>query len=152
MKLLLGSLGLSFASALIPLINIELYLGVVATQVGREHLLWVAVIAGVGQTLGKVVWYVATWKSMESRWMQRRLAKPKVAEAHARWTERAQGRPVLMGVINFSAASTGLPPMLVMAAVAGSVRMSLWVFVPTCLVGRILRFWVILAGVDLLWV
>jgi len=33
--------------------------------------------------------------------------------------------------------------------VAGSLKMPLWAFVPTVWVGRVLRFWFILAGVSL---
>lgn len=152
MKLLAGTFALSFASALLPFINIEAYLAVVATQVGAVGLIGIAILAGLGQTLGKLVWYFAALRGMDSKWMQKRLAKPKVKAAHDKWQARAEGRPVFIGVINFSAAFLGVPPMLAMAAVAGSVRMPLPIFLSTCLVGRTLRFYAILAGVSLLWV
>lgn len=152
MKLLAGTFALSFASALLPFINIEVYLAVVATQVGTAGLVGIAVLAGLGQTLGKLVWYVVTLRGMDSRWMKKRLAKPRVKAAHDKWQARAEGRPAFMGAVNFSAAFLGVPPMLAMAAVAGSVKMSLPIFLSTCLVGRTLRFYVVLAGVSLLWV
>ena len=152
MRLLGGTFGISLASALLPFINIEIYLGVIATQIGAAAMIGLAVVAGLGQTLGKLVWYFATLKGMESSWMQKRLSKPKVRAAHDKWQARADGRPWFMGAVNFSAAFAGVPPMLAMAAVAGSVKMSLPMFFTTCLVGRTLRFYAILAGVGLLWV
>jgi membrane protein YqaA with SNARE-associated domain len=44
----------------------------------------------------------------------------------------------------------GLPPLLVMAAVAGALKMPYWVFLPTIFVGRAMRFWLVLAGVEFL--
>ena len=62
--------------------------------------------------------------------------------------ERITGRPWYGGGILFVAALFGLPPLLVMAAVAGALKMPYWVFLPTIFVGRALRFWLVLAGVE----
>ena len=40
----------------------------------------------------------------------------------------------------FVAASVGIPPLLVMAAVGGLLKMPMWVFVPTVFLGRTVRF------------
>ncbi|MDT0201045.1 VTT domain-containing protein [Nocardioides sp. AE5] len=151
MGLLAATFGLSVASALLPFINIEVYLAAVATQVGTAGALTLAVAAGIGQTIGKLVWYYATRRGMDSAWMRKKLEKPKAKASLEKWQARADGRPWFMGTIIFLAASVGVPPMLVMAAVAGTVRMNVTIFVVTCLVGRTIRFWVILAGVGWLW-
>ena len=46
--------------------------------------------------------------------------------------------------------SGGIPPLLVMAAVAGALQDAVWVFLPTVFVGRALRFWLVLVGVEFL--
>lgn len=151
-RLLLASCGVSLVSALVPLVNIELYLGVLATQLEGRHLWLIALVASLGQSAGKVIWYFAARRSLDSAWVRRRIAKPKFVAAEAKWQQRAQGRPAFMGALNFAAASLGVPPLLVMAVVAGSVRMNFAIFFATTFVGRALRFWVVLAGVDLIWV
>ena len=59
-----------------------------------------------------------------------------------------QGRPVYAVAIMFVAASVGLPPLLVMAAVGGLLKMPLWIFIPTVFVGRTIRFTLLFLGVD----
>lgn len=106
------------------------------------------VLAGAGATLGKLLWYEAARRSTESRWVQKKIGKAKVRAAYDRWTARVDGRPVYAGGVMFVAASVGLPPLLVMAAVAGVVRMPMWVFVPTVFVGRSIRFGLLFLGAD----
>ena len=57
MNLVLATLGVGVASALIPLVNIEAYLAALATQTTASQAPALALAAGVGQTMGKVVWY-----------------------------------------------------------------------------------------------
>jgi membrane protein YqaA with SNARE-associated domain len=40
----------------------------------------------------------------------------------------------------------GFPPLLVMGAVAGALRMQLWIFASTIFIGRTIQSYVILAG------
>jgi membrane protein YqaA with SNARE-associated domain len=145
---LLTLLGVSIASALIPLINLELILAGLATQLGVGESLAFALAAGTGQTIGKVIWWFAAEKSMESRWVQRKLEKPKWREGYDRWSTRIHERPWYAAAIIFVSSAGGVPPLLVLAIVAGSMKMPLWAFVPTVWVGRVLRFWFILAGVS----
>jgi membrane protein YqaA with SNARE-associated domain len=145
---LLSIFGISIASALIPLINIELILAGLATQTGLGATLGLAIAAGSGQTIGKVVWWFAAEKSMESRWVQKKLDKPKWQDAYADWSRRIHERPWYAALVIFVSSAGGIPPLLVLAIVAGSLKMPLWAFVPTVWVGRVLRFWLILAGVS----
>jgi len=141
--------GISIASALIPLINIELILAGLATQVGVGESLGLAIAAGSGQTIGKVIWWFAAERSMESSWVQKKLDRPKWRNAYDVWSRRIHERPWYAALIIFVSSAGGVPPLLVMAIVAGSLKMPLWAFVPTVWVGRVLRFWFILAGVSL---
>ncbi len=60
-----------------------------------------------------------------------------------------QGRPWYAATIMFVAASVGLPPLLVMAAVGGVLKMPMWVFIPTVFLGRIAPVPLLFLGVDL---
>ena len=150
MKLLLSTFGFSFASALFPLLNAEVYLGAVGTQSTVAAALLLSLVAAAGATFGKIVWYVAARRSIDSGWVQKKLDRPKVREAYDRWEERTRGRPWYAAGVLFASSSLGLPPLLITAALAGSLHMRFWVFVVSCFVGRALRFYVILAGVA--WV
>jgi membrane protein YqaA with SNARE-associated domain len=143
-----STFGLSIASALIPLINIEIYLGVLASQVGPAKSVVLALAAGGGQTIGKLIWYEAARRSFESEWVQKKLAKGKWRKAYDTWHARIHGRPWYAGLIMFASAFLGVPPLLALAMVAGTLRMPLWVFIPTVFVGRVLRFYLILMGVG----
>jgi membrane protein YqaA with SNARE-associated domain len=146
--LLLTSFAVSVLSALVPVVNIEVYLaGVGATGAGSTLSLTLA--AGIGQSLGKVIWYEGARRGVDSTWMQKRLSGPKISAAHQRWLIRMEGRPWYAAAVLFAAASVGVPPMLVMAAVAGALKVPRVVFIPTVLVGRTLRFGVLLGGIGL---
>ncbi len=153
MILLLTTFVVAVGSALLPFINIEVYLGGVAGAPGVADVhgfggVVIAVVASAGQTVGKIVWYEIARRGIDTEWAQKKLDSPKLRANFEKWTARIQGRPWYAGGIIFLAASAGIPPLLVMAVVAGALKMPLWVFVPTVLVGRALRFYLILVGVD----
>jgi membrane protein YqaA with SNARE-associated domain len=148
MSLYLWTFGVSIASALFPLINMEVILGGMAATVGDGHAFALALVAGLGQTVGKIVWYELTRRSFDTEWVQKRLSGPKVQASYLRWQARIDGRPWFGAAIMFVSSFAGVPPLLVMAAVAGALKMRMYVFLPTILVGRTLRFWLVLAGVE----
>lgn len=147
LSLALWTFGVSIASALFPLINMEVILGGMAATVGG-HAFTLAVLAGGGQTIGKIVWYETTRRSIETDWVQKKLSGDKVKASYARWQARMEGRPFFAGGIMLISSFGGIPPLLVMAAVAGALKMRMYVFLPTIFVGRALRFWLVLAGVE----
>ena len=147
MILLLTTFGVSVASALIPLINIELYLASISA-VGSGEAVALGIVAGAGQSIGKIFWYEVAKRSIDSKRIQKRLSAPKVHKAYVRWVGAMQGRPWYGGAVLFAAALGGIPPLLVMAAVAGALKMPYWVFLPTIFVGRALRFYLVLVGVG----
>jgi membrane protein YqaA with SNARE-associated domain len=148
MSLWLWTFGVSIASALFPLINMEVILGGMAATVGDGHAFPLALTAGLGQSVGKIVWYEATRRSVETDWVQKKLSGEKIKASYARWQARMDGRPWFAGTIMLVSSFAGVPPLLVMAAVAGALKMRMYVFLPTILVGRTLRFWLVLAGVE----
>ncbi len=150
MILWLTTFAISIASALLPFLPIEVYIvGAGAAQPGVPAAISLGIAAGAGATIGKVVWYEAARRGIDSKWAQKKLSKPKVKEGYERWVQRMQGRPWYAAGIMFVAASAGIPPLLVMAAVAGLLRMPMWVFLPTVFLGRTVRFSLLFLGVDL---
>ncbi len=144
MTLILGTFLFSIASALIPVLNLEIYLGAIPPG---HHPAWlIATAAGSGQTIGKVIWYYAGLNSMKVSWLRRKMEAEKWQASYTKWHERIVGRPVLAGTICFASAVSGFPPLAVIAVLAGSLRMNVMLFFSTVLGGRIIRFWLVLAG------
>lgn len=148
MSLILGTFLFSIASALVPLLNLEIYLG--ALPNAQDKAIWLALVAGGGQTLGKIVWYYAGVHSMKLSWLAKKMETEKWQISYQRWHQRIVGRPLLAGTIVFASAISGFPPLAVIAVLAGSLRMNFTLFLGTVLVGRILRFWLVLEGAH--WV
>lgn len=150
MLLWLTTFAFSIVSALVPFLPIEVYiLGAGTASPGVGQAISLGIAAGAGATIGKVVWYEAARRGIDSAWAQKKLSSPKVRAGYEKWVDRTHGRPVYAAGIMFVAASAGIPPLLVMAAVGGILRMSMWIFVPTVFLGRTLRFTLLFLGVDL---
>jgi membrane protein YqaA with SNARE-associated domain len=149
-KLILGTFLFSFASALIPVLNVEAYLAVVAAKLDGLSSWQLAAVGAFGQGMGKVLWYYAGAHSLKMPWMQKKMDTEKWAAAYAKWHERIVGRPVLAGFISLLSAITGVPPLAVISVLAGALRMNFVTFLVTVLVGRTIRFWLVLEGVG--WV
>lgn len=150
MRLLLTVLAVSFVSALFPLVNAEAFLAWVATR-DSVSLALAAAVAAVGQVAGKLIWYYAGLRTVESEWMRRKLAKSKREQTLATWQARTHDRPWAAGLLVFAAAFVGLPPYLAVAAIAGLLGVGVRLFVVTGVVGRFLRFWLVLELASLSW-
>ncbi|WP_426247168.1 VTT domain-containing protein [Nocardioides sp. LHG3406-4] len=143
MKLLVGTFFFSFGSALLPLLNAEAYVAVAANS---HPAVLIALIAAVGQMVGKILWYYAGANAEKLPWLHRKMDQPKARANMEKWQARTQGRPWFTALLLFASASLGFPPYAVMAALAGVLRVNLMVFLVTGLVGRFLRFWVVAAA------
>lgn len=140
-------LGLSIASALVPLINIEAFL--VAATYRAPDVMWVLIVAAtVGQMLGKILWYWGGMHVDRAPWVARHMKKPKAQASLAKWHERAEGRPWFTAGLLFVSASTGIPPYAVTAVLAGTLRVPFATFLLTGLLGRGLRFWAVVTGTS----
>jgi membrane protein YqaA with SNARE-associated domain len=149
-RLLLTVLAVSFVSALFPLVNAEAFLAWVATR-DSVSLALAAAVAAVGQVAGKLIWYYAGLRTVESEWLRRKLAKSKREQTLATWQARTHDRPWAAGLLVFAAAFVGLPPYLAVAAIAGLLGVGVRLFVVTGVVGRFLRFWLVLELASLSW-
>ncbi len=147
-KLVLTTLLVAFGSALLPFVNIEAYLAAVGAAI-RDVGVWeVAAAAAIGQTAGKVgLYYAADW-AMRLPWIRKKMASPKWARSYERWQTWIDEHPGGTGGLLFASASVGFPPLYVMAVLAGQLRVNIWLFVSTCLVGRYIRFLVLLGAAD----
>lgn len=136
----------AIASALVPLVNMELYLGVLAAQ---DHpMVILALVAAIGQMIGKLIWFYAGQKSTSIPWVRKKMAEPKWQASYDKWRARTTGRPVFSGGICFLSSAGGIPPFAVIAVLAGHLRMNVWVFWVTGLAGRWIRFYAVLVGVS----
>lgn len=146
MRDLLAVFAVGVASALVPLINIEAYLGVRAAVASVGSIWLLGGVAAVGQMLGKLVWYYLGASSLNWGWIRRKVEKPRNAARLEAWRARTHHRPVVAGGLLFLSASTGFPPFAVVAVLAGQLRMSLTLFITLGLLGRWLRFVAVLGG------
>jgi membrane protein YqaA with SNARE-associated domain len=144
---LLPTFGYCILSALIPALNTEAYLALLAAR--KSAPLWpLAIVAAAGQMVGKVVYYYIGKSSLEWQWVKRRTDNPRFQEGLAQWRERLADRPWIAGATVFVSASVGIPPFAIVAVLAGTLRMSLTTFVLVGFVGRTLRFASILGAAE----
>ncbi len=148
MKLVLTTLVVAFGSALLPFVNIEAYLAAVGAAIRHVGVWEVAAAAAIGQTAGKVVLYYAAEWAMDLPWIRRKMATPKWKASYERWRLWIADHPGGTAALLFASASVGFPPLYVMAVLAGQLRVNIWLFVSTCLVGRYVRFLVLLGAAD----
>jgi membrane protein YqaA with SNARE-associated domain len=130
---ILGALGTGAASALLPLVNAEAYAILAAT---RSHA-WLAVLLvlalAIGQTAGKLVLFESARRGA-GRWAAKL--------ADSRWAGRATGPFVVLG-----SATLGLPPLAIVSLAAGAAGQRRLTFGVLCLVGRTVRFVVLVLPV-----
>ena len=138
----------SFTSALVPLVNLEAYLGVRGSVGGMDSVWVLGLVAASGQMAGKLVWYYLGANSLSWGWVRRRIDTPKAQERLDKWRSRTHERPWFAGGLVFLSAFSGFPPFAILAVLAGQLRMSLTLFFVLGLLGRWLRFTAVLGGAE----
>ncbi len=153
------SAGTGLLSALVPLVNAEIYALAVGATASPLVAALAAVALGLGQTGGKWVWYTSGRKGVEMRKRSLRRKAPTADGAttpaggeHAGrlavLTRRLHDRRSSAGIVLLSG-SVGLPPLALVAVAAGATKMRLQDFLLCCLAGRILRFGLVLVPLSL---
>jgi membrane protein YqaA with SNARE-associated domain len=142
----LGLLGVSIASALVPLINIEVYLVGLAAVSSSDRIWFLAAVGGIGQMLGKLVWYYLGANALRWGWVRRKVETPKAQAKLELWRRRTQDRPLVGAALLFASAFSGFPPFAIVAVLAGQLRMNLAIFLGVGFVGRTVRFAAFLGG------
>lgn len=134
----LTTLGVAVASAIIPVINIELYLIGAAALAPKGMAVPLVLAATVGQMVGKVVMYFAATGAVK-------LPGKRLQVALEGMNTALRNRPRSSGALIFASAAAGVPPFFVMAVAAGAARMNLVSFVVFGTLGRLVRFSVCVA-------
>jgi len=142
----LSLLGVSFASALVPLINIEVYLIGLAAVTSAHHVWLLASLAGVGQMTGKLIWYYLGANALRWGWVRRKVETPKAQAKLELWRRRTHDRPLVGAVLVFVSAAGGFPPFAIVAVLAGQLRLNVALFMGVGIAGRTLRFAAFLGG------
>lgn len=134
----LATLGVALASAVIPVINIEIYLLGAAALAPASMAVPLVLAASIGQMVGKVVVYFAATGVL-------RLPGRRLRAALEGMNTTLRDRPRMGNALVFASASAGLPPFFVVSVAAGAARMSLPGFIVFGFLGRLVRFGVIVA-------
>ena len=150
------SAGTGLLSALVPLVNAEVYALAVGATASPLVAVLCAMALAVGQTGGKWVWYVSGRKGVEmrKRSLRTRPAHEAGVEAEVKagrlavLTRRLHDRRSSAGIVLLSG-SVGLPPLALVSVAAGATRMRLQDFLLCCLAGRTVRFGVMLLPLSL---
>ncbi|MFF0144860.1 membrane protein YqaA with SNARE-associated domain [Amycolatopsis sulphurea] len=156
MDWLLVTFAVAFGSAIVPLVNAELFvIGLCASQ-QNPHWLWLGGAVAIGQIAGKLLYYLAARGSIRlPKVLHDRLhAKRTLTPRRVRWQrrtevlrtkvealrERCQRHPHWMATTYGVSSVVGLPPFMATSVLAGMVRMRLCTFLAAGLAGRWLRF------------
>ncbi|MFB9926187.1 hypothetical protein ACFORO_13305 [Amycolatopsis halotolerans] len=150
------TLGVAFGSAIVPLVNAELFvIGLCASQ-HNVHWLWLGGAVAVGQIAGKLLYYLAARGSIRlPKFLHDRLHRERpLTPRRVRWQlrtkvirskvealrERCQRHPHWMTGTYGISSLVGLPPFMATSVLAGMVRMRLSTFLAAGLAGRWVRF------------
>ena len=137
-----ASLIIGFVSALVPVVNIELFLLAAGAIASRAYPVWMlGVMAGLGQMAGKCILYWSAKAAINSR-AGRRFSSQRVDALRQRMGEM---NPWMLSGFNFLSALTGIPPFMLVSILAGVIEMRFWQFAATGLTGRIVRLAAIVA-------
>jgi len=142
----IAMLVIAVISGVFPLVNSELALGTLAVRgASISQLVVLAVIVAVGQTITHTTLYVSAKRLATLGEARRQKLHERIERARAvvaRWGNRS-----LLAL--FSSATLGLPPMMLVAVVAGALGIRLRTFIAIGLVGRVLRFAAIAVAASL---
>ena len=153
-KLLALTFFYCIASALVPVINAEAYVGGVGALTDDASMgsVWaVAAAAAAGQMVGKVVYFLLGRSSLNWRWIKKKTESEKWQAALQRWQRRIGGSHLLAGLVLLLSAYSGFPPFAILSILAGQLRVSFPLFVVVGFVGRLGRFATILGLVSFLF-
>ncbi len=118
-------------SAVVPLVNAELFVLGIASTVSKPLLIPIALVAAAGQMVGKTIIF------QTGRGLFGRTGLKDKVEALGPIFAR---RPRLGDLLVFVSALTGLPPLYAVSVAAGGLRLSLLRFVTAGFIGRSMRF------------
>lgn len=134
----LTTFGVAVLSAVIPVVNIEIYLLGASALAGREMVIPLIVAGTLGQVIGKIALYYAGTGALK-------IPGKRLQAALQKMNTQMQERPRMGGALVFASATLGLPPYYLVTLAAGAAKMNLPMFLGVSLVGRLIRFAIVVA-------
>lgn len=132
-----ASLVIGFVSGLVPFVNAELFLVLVSPIVARHSLLPIAAIMAVGQMAAKTILFYAGRGVFNINMGRLEKRIEAVQRKFKEWENKVD-------LLVFVSASVGIPPFYVLSFVAGALKLHILRFLSMGLVGRSIRFAVII--------
>lgn len=150
------TLGVAFASALLPLISVEVF--VIGLASSNPSIPWLAIGAAVavGQVAGKLPYYLAAKgsihlpKTLHDRLHRERISTPRRERwrVKLKWLhdkldlvrERCHQYPLWMNITYGVSAVIGIPPYMATTVLAGFAGMRMPLFLSVGVVGRWVRY------------
>lgn len=143
----IAMLVVAVVSGVFPLVNSELALATIAISgASIGQLVVLAAIVAVGQTLTHTTLYLSAKRLAALGEKRRETLHARIERARtavARWGDRSL-------LLLFASATLGLPPMMLVAVVAGALGIRLRTFVLIGFAGRVLRFAAIAVAATLI--
>ncbi len=134
--LYLGSFVIGLVSGLIPVVNSEIYLLAVSSVAARPGLLPIAVLTALGQMASKSILFYAGKGVIKIPTRKYEKKMDAVKQKFLEW----RGRTDLLILVS---AFVGFPPLYVVSVVAGAINLNFPRFFAAGLVGRVVRFAVV---------
>lgn len=131
-----GSFVVGFVSGLVPFINSELYLVAVSPIVARHSLIPIALLTAVGQMVAKTIIFYAGRGVFKINMGKLEGRIEAVQKKFSEWENKVD-------LLIFGSATIGLPPFYVVSFVAGALDLHFLRFLVAGLLGRSIRFAVI---------
>jgi membrane protein YqaA with SNARE-associated domain len=134
----LSTFVVGMASALIPVINAELFIIFLGTVASRQMLPWLVLVSTVSHMAGKAVLYYAGRAAdrLPDGWLKTKILRAqKSTHDHDR----------MGGALVFTSSLVGLPPFYVITVASGVVRLPFVTYMVAGFVGRLIRFGLIAA-------
>ena len=133
-----GSFVVGFVSGLVPFVNVELYLVAISPVASREALIPIAVLSAIGQMLAKTILFYAGRGVFKIRLRKIEKKIETVQQKFQEWKGKTD-------LLIFLSALVGFPPLYATSVVAGAMKLSYPKFLAVGVVGRCIRFAVIVS-------
>jgi membrane protein YqaA with SNARE-associated domain len=147
MRLLFATFAMGVLSAVVPLINMEAYIAGIAALLGNINIWLVALVAGIGQAIGKIPWYEVSRRSMDWSYIRKKMEQPDWRRRYDKVKATTDDRPMVGIALLFASSLIAIPPLAITAVLAGQLAFHRLAFYITIVVGRTLQFAALLGGV-----
>ena len=146
----ISALGFGVLSSIIPIFNSELYVGVVAAAAQPSTTVLAVIAMALGTVAGKVVLFVLARGGSQKLGVGKAQSRDSLPPPTSRirlWIRQTGdllltwlGDPRLGPLTILAAAIFGIPPLFIVAVMAGVARQNIVLFSVAVFVGRLARF------------